>query len=49
MKEGDIVKSINYPGKRFTLVWYKKGDATCAIANKKIRMIVKTKDISLVT
>jgi hypothetical protein len=49
MKEGDIVKSTNYPGRKFTLVWYRKGDATCAIADKKIRMIAKTKHISLAT
>ena len=49
MKKGDIVKSINYPGKRFTLVWYRKGDATCTIADKRIIMIAKTKDISLAT
>ena len=49
MEKGDIVKSTKYPGRRFTLVWYKKGDATCAIADKRIRMIAKTKNISLVT
>ena len=49
MKKGDIVKSTNHPGRIFTLVWYKKGDATCAIADKRIRMIAKTKDISLAT
>jgi hypothetical protein len=49
MEKGDIVKSTNHPGRIFTLVWYKKGDATCAIEDKRIRMIAKTKNISLVT
>jgi hypothetical protein len=49
MKVGDKVKSFSRPGELFTLVWYKKGDSTCAIANEKIRLIAKTYTISLAT
>jgi hypothetical protein len=49
MKVGDKVKSLSHPGRVFTLVWYKKGDTTCAIADEKIRLIAKTYTISLAT
>jgi hypothetical protein len=41
MKQGDKVKCMTHPGV-WTLVWYKKGDTTCAIQNEKYRCIVKT-------
>jgi hypothetical protein len=41
MKQGDKVKCTTHPGV-WELVWYKEGDTTCAIQNKKYRCIVKT-------
>jgi len=41
MKQGDKVRCITHPGV-WELVWYKKGDTTCAIQNEKYRCIVKT-------
>jgi len=40
MKEGDKVTCTTYPGE-WTLVWYKKGDNTCAIQNNRVRYIAK--------
>lgn len=47
MKQGDKVKCTTHPGV-WTLVWYKEGDTTCAIQNKKYRCIVKTATLSKV-
>ena len=41
MKKGDKVSLIGELGE-WELVWYKKGDSTCAIQNKTTRRIVKT-------
>lgn len=41
MKKGDKVSLIGELGE-WELVWYKKGDSTCAIQNKTERRIVKT-------
>ena len=49
MKVGDKVTSTTYPGKEFDLVWYQEGDNTCAIQDEKIRAIVKTSTLGLVT
>jgi hypothetical protein len=38
---GDKVRCMTHPGV-WELVWYKEGDTTCAIQNKKYRCIVKT-------
>ena len=42
---GDKVKCLTHPG-IWTLVWYKKGDTTCAIQNEKYRCIVKTNTLT---
>lgn len=49
MKVGDKVTSTTYPGQEFDLVWYQEGDNTCAIQDEKIRAIVKTSTLNLVT
>jgi hypothetical protein len=46
LKQGDKVTCITQPGV-WELVWYKEGDATCAIQNKKYRYIVKTATLQL--
>jgi hypothetical protein len=40
-KVGDKVATILEPKIIFELVWYKEGDATCAIQNSRLRLIVK--------
>jgi hypothetical protein len=47
MKVGDKVYTLERPGQLFTLVWYKKGDNTCAVANERSRFVVKTSTLSL--
>jgi hypothetical protein len=47
MKQGDKVKCISLPGV-WTLVWYQKGDETCAIQNETYRKIVKTRTLTVV-
>ena len=49
MKVGDKVTTTKYPDREFELVWYQEGDPTCAVQDKKIRAIVKTSTLSLVT
>ena len=49
MKVGDKVTSTTYPGQEFDLVWYQEGDNTCATQDEKIRAIVKTSTLNLVT
>jgi hypothetical protein len=49
MKVGDKVTTTKYPDREFELVWYQEGDSTCAVQDKKIRAIVKTSTLSLVT
>ena len=46
MKVGDKVTCVSYPG-IWDLVWYKEGDATCAIQNDKYRYIVKVATLTL--
>ena len=40
LKQDDKVTCLTHPG-IWTLVWYQKGDTTCAIQNEKYRCIVK--------
>jgi hypothetical protein len=47
MKLGDKVISTKYPGRVFELVWYQKGDETCAIQDKTLRAVVKVSTLSL--
>ena len=47
LKQGDKVTCITQPGV-WELVWYKKGDTTCAIQNKKCRYIVKVATLTVV-
>ena len=47
MKVGDKVTCTTHPG-IWELVWYKKGDNTCAIQNDKYRYIVKVATLKLV-
>jgi hypothetical protein len=47
MKQGDKVKCISLPGV-WVLVWYQKGDETCAIQNETYRKIVKTRTLTIV-
>ena len=47
MKQGDKVTCITQPGV-WELVWYKEGDTTCAIQNKKYRYIVKVATLTKV-
>lgn len=48
MKLGDKVTSTKYPDREFKLVWYQKGDSTCAIQDEKLRAIVKTSSLSVI-
>ena len=47
-KVGDKVATILEPKIIFELVWYKEGDATCAIQNSRLRSIVKVQNLTLV-
>jgi len=47
MKLGDKVISSKFPGRVFELVWYQKGDETCAIQDKTLRAVVKVSTLSL--
>lgn len=47
LKNGDKVTCISLSGV-WTLVWYQKGDETCAIQNETYRKIVKTKTLTVV-
>ena len=47
LKQGDKVTSISLSGV-WELVWYQKGDETCALQNEKYRKIVKTKTLTKV-
>jgi hypothetical protein len=49
MKVGDKVTTTKYPNREFDLVWYQEGDSTCAVQDEKIRAIVKTSTLDLVT
>ena len=49
MKLGDKVISSKFPGRVFKLVWYQKGDETCAIQDKTLRTVVKVSTLSLAT
>ena len=48
LKQGDKVTCTTHPG-TWKLVWYKAGDATCAIQNEKYRCIVKVSTLKVVT
>ena len=47
LKQDDKVTCLTHPG-IWTLVWYQKGDTTCAIQNEKYRCIVKTSILKVV-
>jgi len=47
LKQGDKVTCTTLPGE-WELVWYKKGDTTCAIQNEMYRCIVKTVTLTAV-
>ena len=47
MKLGDKVISTKFPDRVFELVWYQKGDETCAIQDKTLRAVVKVSTLSL--
>jgi hypothetical protein len=47
MKLGDKVTSTKFPDRVFKLVWYKEGDATCAIQDERLRAVVKVSTLSL--
>ena len=49
MKLGDTVISTKYPDRVFKLVWYQKGDETCAIQDETLRAVVKVSSLSLAT
>ena len=49
MKLGDTVTSTKYPDRVFKLVWYKEGDATCAVQDETLRAVVKVSSLSLAT
>lgn len=46
-KVGDVVRSSNHIG-IWKLVWYKKGDTTCAIQNHNSRSLAKVSQLKLV-
>lgn len=48
MKQGDKVTCTTHPESVWELVWYKAGDATCAIQNEKYRYIVKVATLKVV-
>jgi hypothetical protein len=47
MKLGDKVISTKFPDRVFELVWYQKGDETCAIQDETLRAVVKVSTLSL--
>ncbi len=49
MKLGDKVISSKFPGRVFELVWYQKGDETCAVQDETLRAVVKVSTLSLAT
>jgi hypothetical protein len=49
MKLGDKVTSTKFPDRVFELVWYQKGDETCAIQDETLRAVVKVSTLGLAT